>query len=101
MQCATIEFARNVLKLDKAHSTEFDENSPHPVIDLMDAQRDVVDMGGVAAFQFLQVVEGPGEGAHAHGLGAEFHDHVLQNAAVPLDVLESRIKEWVAESKKR
>ena len=32
MQIATIEFARNVLKLAKAHSTEFDPNTPHPVI---------------------------------------------------------------------
>ena len=46
MQIATIEFARNVLKLEKAHSTEFDENSPHPVIALLDAQRKVTKKGG-------------------------------------------------------
>ena len=34
MQIATIEFARNVLELEKAHSTEFDPKSPHPVIAL-------------------------------------------------------------------
>ncbi len=46
MQIATIEFARNVMKLEKAHSTEFDENSPHPVIALLDAQRKVTKKGG-------------------------------------------------------
>ncbi|TVZ39824.1 CTP synthase [Alteromonadaceae bacterium 2753L.S.0a.02] len=35
MQCAVIEFARNVLKLDKANSTEFDPKTPHPVIALI------------------------------------------------------------------
>ena len=42
----TIEFARNVLGLERAHSTEFDSSTPHPVIDLMDSQRDVTDLGG-------------------------------------------------------
>ena len=42
----TIEFARNVLGLERAHSTEFDASTPHPVIDLMDSQRDVTDLGG-------------------------------------------------------
>ena len=46
MQIATIEFARHVLKLDKAHSTEFDESSPHPVIALLDAQKKVTKKGG-------------------------------------------------------
>ena len=46
MQCATIEFARNVLKLDKAHSTEFDPATPQPVICLLDEQRKVSRKGG-------------------------------------------------------
>ncbi|MBW8827602.1 MAG: CTP synthase, partial [Acidobacteria bacterium] len=46
MQVMTIDFARNVLGLAGANSSEFDRSSPHPVIDLMDAQREVVDMGG-------------------------------------------------------
>jgi CTP synthase len=46
MQIATIEYARNVMKLDKAHSTEFDENTPHPVIALLDAQKKVIKKGG-------------------------------------------------------
>src|SRR5208283_1842440 len=46
MQIATIEFARNVLKLNKAHSTEFDPNTPHPVIAMLDEQTRVTKKGG-------------------------------------------------------
>jgi len=46
MQIATIEFARNVLKLFKAHSTEFDPNTPHPVIAMLDDQKRVIKKGG-------------------------------------------------------
>jgi CTP synthase len=46
MQIATIEFARNVLKLPKAHSTEFDPNTPNPVIAMLDDQKRVTKKGG-------------------------------------------------------
>jgi len=46
MQIATIEFARNVLKLSKAHSTEFESNTPHPVIAMLDEQRKITKKGG-------------------------------------------------------
>jgi len=46
LQCAVIEFARNVCHLKGAHSLEFDPESPHPVIALMDSQRQVTDKGG-------------------------------------------------------
>jgi len=46
MQIACIEFARNALKLDKAHSTEFDTNTPHPVIAMLDSQLRVTKKGG-------------------------------------------------------
>jgi CTP synthase len=46
LQMMTIEYARNVLGLTGANSTEFDPATPHPVIDLMDSQRDVTDKGG-------------------------------------------------------
>src|SRR5438132_5918895 len=46
MQIATIEFARHVLKLPKAHSTEFDPNTPHPVIAMLDEQTRVTKKGG-------------------------------------------------------
>ncbi|HYT34519.1 MAG TPA: CTP synthase [Ktedonobacteraceae bacterium] len=46
MHVAVIEFARNVLGLKGANSTEFDPQTPFPVIDLMNTQRQVVDKGG-------------------------------------------------------
>ena len=46
MQVATIEFARNVLGLEGAHSTEFNPETPHPVIALLDAQKNVTKKGG-------------------------------------------------------
>jgi CTP synthase len=46
LQCAVIEFARSVLGMGEANSTEFDPSTPDPVIDLMASQEDVEDMGG-------------------------------------------------------
>lgn len=46
MQMAVIEYARNVLGLKKAHSTEMDVNTPDPVIDLMEEQKKVTAKGG-------------------------------------------------------
>ncbi len=46
MQLAVVEFARNVVKLDRANSTEFDRDTPHPVIDLMQDQRTTQQKGG-------------------------------------------------------
>ena len=45
MQIAVIEYARHVLGLERAHSTEFDPQTPHPVVDLMASQRDVTELG--------------------------------------------------------
>ena len=46
MQMAAIEFARNILNLKDAHSTEMDENTSNPVIDLMEEQKSVTTKGG-------------------------------------------------------
>lgn len=46
MQCSVIEFARNILHLDKANSKEMDPTTPYPVIDLMESQKNVTDKGG-------------------------------------------------------
>ncbi len=46
MQCAVVDFAREVLDSDDANSTEFNAFTPHPVIDLLPEQRDIEDMGG-------------------------------------------------------
>ncbi|GBF23275.1 CTP synthase [Candidatus Gastranaerophilus sp. (ex Termes propinquus)] len=46
MQCAVIEYARNVVGLEGANSKEFDENTPYPVIDLMLEQKSIAGYGG-------------------------------------------------------
>lgn len=46
MQLATVEYARNVVGLENAHSSEVDSNTPYPVIDLMPDQKDVENIGG-------------------------------------------------------
>lgn len=46
MQCAVIEFARHVAGLEAAHSTEFDKDTHHPVICLLDEQKNITEKGG-------------------------------------------------------
>ncbi len=46
LQCAVIEYARNVAGLANAHSAEFEPMAPHRVIDLMESQQDVSEKGG-------------------------------------------------------
>jgi CTP synthase len=78
MQIATIEFARNVLNLRRAHSTEFDPGSPHPVICLLDEQKQVTKKGGTMRLgaQPCQLVVGS-RAAHLYGafLVNERHRH--------------------------
>ncbi|MBL9168203.1 MAG: CTP synthase [Verrucomicrobiales bacterium] len=78
MQIATIEFARNVLHLAGAHSTEFDVNSPHPVIALLDEQKGVDRKGGTMRLgsQPCQLAVGS-KAAHLYGafLIHERHRH--------------------------
>ena len=60
LQAMTIEFARNVLGLADANSTEFDPTTQHPVIDLMHDQRDVTDKGGTMRLGAYYAVLEPG-----------------------------------------
>ena len=46
LQCGVVEFARNVMGLADANTTEIDQNCRHPVVCLLDEQYDIVDMGG-------------------------------------------------------
>ncbi len=46
MQCSVIEFGRNVLGLKDANSFEMNESTPHPVINLMEEQKNIKNMGG-------------------------------------------------------
>ncbi len=78
LQCATIEFARNVLGLAEANSTEFDPTTPHPVVALLDAQRKVTHIGGTMRLgAYLQkLTEGSKAHIAYHGLEvSERHRH--------------------------
>lgn len=46
MQCAAIEFARNVLNIEDAHTFEIDKNTQNPVIDIMEKQKSLTKIGG-------------------------------------------------------
>ena len=65
LQMMTIEFARNVLGMAGANSTEMDPKTPYPVIDLMHSQRDVVDKGGTQRLGAYYAVLQPGSQVHA------------------------------------
>ena len=64
LQCATIEFARNVLGLADANSTEFHRETPNPVVCLMDEQRRVALVGGTMRLGAYPCVLKPGSLAH-------------------------------------
>jgi CTP synthase len=70
MQCAVIEFARNVLGLKGANSTEFETDTDHPIIDLMPEQKDIENMGGTMRLGAYPCRITPGTRAHA-AYGAE------------------------------
>jgi CTP synthase len=85
LQMMVIDFARDVLGLDGANSTEVDRTTPHPVIDLMDAQREVVDMGGTMRLGTYPAKLAPGSKvAEAYGttLVYERHRHRYELNAV-------------------
>jgi CTP synthase len=78
MQVMTIEFARHVLGMGDANSTEFDPSTPYPVIDLMHDQRDVADKGGTMRLGAYYAVLTPGSKvAQAYGepVVSERHRH--------------------------
>ncbi|MDE6330558.1 MAG: CTP synthase [Muribaculaceae bacterium] len=70
MQCMVIEFARNVLGLDDANSTEMDTKTPHNVIDLMEEQKSISDLGGTMRLGAYECRLTPGSKA-AEAYGAE------------------------------
>ena len=65
MQCAVVEFARNVAGLSGANSTEFDKDNPHPVICLLDEQKAITDKGGTMRLGAQPAVIAPGSRAAA------------------------------------
>jgi len=78
LQTMTIEFTRNVLGLTDANSTEFDPTTQHPVIDLMNDQRDVTNKGGTMRLgAYYAVLEQGTKVAAAYGepVVSERHRH--------------------------
>jgi len=78
MQLATVEFARTILELQDAHSSELDPNTTHPIIDLLPEQKDVEDLGGTLRLGLYPCKLTPGSKAHqAYGeeLVYERHRH--------------------------
>ncbi|TDL32960.1 CTP synthase [Jeotgalibacillus sp. S-D1] len=64
MQLASIEYARNVLGLDGAHSAEIMPETPHPIIDLLPEQKDIEDLGGTLRLGLYPCKLNPGTKAN-------------------------------------
>ena len=79
LQCATIEFARNVVGLSDANSTEFNTATPHPVVCLLDEQRKITQIGGTMRLGAFECRLAPGSKAHMRPFGpdliSERHRH--------------------------
>ncbi|GAB4376799.1 MAG: CTP synthase [Calditrichia bacterium] len=60
LQCAVIEFARNVCQLKDANSLEFDPHTPYPVIHIMESQKNIKEMGGTMRLGSYPCVTQPG-----------------------------------------
>ncbi len=78
MQCMVIEFARNVLGLGQANSTEMDHNTPYNVIDLMEDQKSVTDKGGtmrLGAYDCRLAEGSRAAGAYGSTFVSERHRH--------------------------
>ncbi|HEU5079766.1 MAG TPA: CTP synthase [Opitutaceae bacterium] len=87
LQIAVIEYARNVLKLSGANSTEFDINALHPVINMMEEQKKIIDKGATMRLGSYECALTPGTHA-AKAYGAESirerhrHRYEVNNAYV-------------------
>ncbi len=78
MQCAVIEFARNVLGMKDAHSTEFDNRTPYPVIDMMEEQKKISGLGGTMRLgSFMCTIAAGTKAREIYGTGTikERHRH--------------------------
>ncbi|WP_108306054.1 CTP synthase [Metalysinibacillus jejuensis] len=65
MQLATVEFARNVLKLEGAHSTELDKDTAYPIIDILPDKKEDDDLGGTLRLGLYPCKLKDGTQAHA------------------------------------
>jgi CTP synthase len=78
LQIAVIEFARNVLRLPGANSTEFDARAADPVINMMEEQKNIIDKGATMRLGSYECALTPGtQAARAYAVGSvrERHRH--------------------------
>ena len=81
MQVMSVEFARHVLKLDDANSTEMDANTPHPIISLLHEQKGMENLGGTMRLGSFTCLLKPGTKsalAYKQDKVAERHRHRLE-----------------------
>ncbi len=91
MQCATIEFARNVLGMKEAHSIEMDPNTPHPVIDIMENQKKISLMGGtmrLGAYECKLTAQTKASDIYAKEFISERHRHRFEFNNKYLEIFE-------------
>ncbi|MBU0510619.1 MAG: CTP synthase [Chloroflexi bacterium] len=91
MQLMVVEFARHVLGLEAANSTEFAPSTPHPVIDLMPDQRNLTDMGGTMRLGLYPCQLQPGTlaaDAYRQDVVRERHRHRFEFVNAYRDMLQ-------------
>jgi CTP synthase len=93
MQLATVEFARNVAGIERAHSKELAPNTPDAIIDLMPDQKDVIDLGGTLRLGSFpcEIKEGTVAGeVYGKSLINERHRHRYEFNNAYKEVLEEK-----------
>lgn len=101
MQCMVIEYARNVLGLEGANSTEMDTTTPYKVIDLMEEQKSISNMGGTMRLGAYDCELRPGSlAARAYGrsLISERHRHRFELNEAYISRLEEAGMQCVGEN---
>lgn len=100
MQCAVVEFARDVLNLDGAHSTEFNHKTKFPVIDLMEEQKSISDKGGTMrlggykcvlkkaskSFEAYQKTEITERHRHRYEFNNKYLDDFIEQGMIPVGI---------------
>jgi len=103
MQLAVVEYARNVVGLERANSTEIDPNTPHPVIDLLPGQESIDRLGGTMRLGASPIRVVPGTLAHTlyrRDTVYERHRHRYEVNPKYVDKLEAaglRVSGWSPE----
>jgi len=96
LQSAVIEFARNVCNLKEAHSAEFDKKTPYPVIDILDSQKRIKNLGGTMRLgaSKIKIVKGTlaerlykkdvieERHRHRYEINPEYHKILIENGMV-------------------